>query len=420
MKRLLVLSPGFAPANTPDSHRVRLSLPHWRTLGWEVEVLSVEGSDVDAPQEPELLQTVPADIAVHRVRAWPRRLAGLMGVGSLGRRACRALRLAGSRLLARSHYDLVFISTSQFGVFALGPYWKRTTGVPYVLDFQDPWVTDYYERPGSPPPPGGWKYLLARRQARRAEPVCVRSAAGIVSVSPDYLRDFFTRYPWLDHRRVCEIPFSAADGDLARLQAESPSRLPDLASGVKHVVAVGAVGPYMRRSLAGLFGATARLHPQSVQFHFIGTSYAPATDSPVQSLARTTGVAGCVEERPARIAYLDALRWMLAGDALLILGSDDRGYVPSRLANALWTEKPILAVAQPESSLARRLSDWASIDVLAPEDHDGIIDWLRGLASDPRLVAPPSSAGQRERYSSAAMTLNLARCFDNWIALTSG
>ena len=73
LRRLLIVSPGFAPANTPDSHRVRLSLPHWKSCGWEVEVLAVRGEDVEAPLEPELLDSIPGDVPVHRVKAWPLR-----------------------------------------------------------------------------------------------------------------------------------------------------------------------------------------------------------------------------------------------------------------------------------------------------------------------------------------------------------
>ena len=217
-RRLLIVSPGFAPANAPDSHRARLSLPHWAALGWDVEVLAVRGEDVDAPQEPELLATLPAGIPIHRVRAWPRSWAKSVGVSSLSWRARGPLAREGGRLLARRKFDLVFFSTSQFGIFSLGPRWLDRLGVPYVLDFQDPWVTDYYDRPGAPRPPGSWKYRVARWLARRGEPHCLRFAAGVVCVSPRYLDDFKTRYAWFERARGLVLPFPAADTDLAHLQ----------------------------------------------------------------------------------------------------------------------------------------------------------------------------------------------------------
>lgn len=418
-RRVLIVSPGFAPANTPDSHRARLSLAHWGELGWNVEVLAAHGSDADAPQEPELLDTIPAGIPVHRVHAWPRVVARLVGIGSLSRRAARALRRAGDRLLAGRSFDLVFFSTSQFGVFPLGPRWHRITGTPYVLDFQDPWVTDYYDQPGAPRPPGGWKYRLARRQARRAEPDCLRQAAGVVSVSARYLDDFERRYPWFDRKRAGELAFPAADTDFSLLDAEPPERRLSLPPGCRHVVAVGAVGPYMRRALTGLFNALARLMGDGarvppLQFHFIGTSYASGGAGSVLPLARTAGVASLVQEHPARVAYLEALRWMRAGDALIILGSDDPGYVPSRLANVLWTGKPLLPIAAPDSALARRLSEWAGTKALAPTNETEIAGWLRRMIGSSFPTPPRLSAEWRELNSSAGMTRRLAELFERW------
>ena len=414
IRRLLIVSPGFAPANAPDSHRARLSLPHWKACGWKVEVLAVKGEDVEAPQEPELWDSIPRELPVHRVRAWPRRLMRCLGVGSLSWRARGALRRAGIRLLTGHHFDLVLFSTSQFGVLPLGPWWLQRTGVPYVLDFQDPWVTDYYEKPGAPRPPGGWKYRLARRRALHDEPHALRQAAGIVSVSARYLDDFGVRYPWFDRRRTLVLPFPAADTDLARLAVQGPSRLPSLQPGFKHVVAIGAVGPYMRRSIAGLCAALARLQSEhaatarKLRFHFIGTSYAAGALPSVLPLAQTAGVADLVEEQTARVGYYEALRWMLTGDALLAVGSDDPGYVPSRLANLLWVGKPLLTIAAPETSLAGRLVEWGVTPAHSPEAIETIGAWLRLLAEETFPPATPVSASWREEHGSEGMTRHLA------------
>ena len=414
LRRLLIVSPGFAPANTPDSHRARLSLPHWKSCGWEVEVLAVRGEDVEAPQEPELLDSIPSDVPVHRVKAWPLRLARYLGFSSLSWRAGGALRRAGVRLLSHGRFDLVLFSTSQFGVLPLGRRWLQRTGVPYVLDFQDPWVTDYYEKPGAPRPPGGWKYRLVHRRALHNEPPSLRRAAGVVSVSARYLEEFSARYPWFDRRRSLILPFPAADIDLNRLAAEGPSRSLSLQPGFRHVVAAGAVGPYMRRSIVGLCAALVRLRSENaaaalkLRFHFIGTSY--ATDAPPSVLpsARTAGVADLIEEQTARVGYYEALRWMLAGDALLAVGSDDPGYVPSRLANLLWLEKPLLTIASSGTSLAGRLAEWGVAPVYSPEDSKAVGDWLRDLAEGMIPPSQPVSAAWRKEHGSEGMTRHLA------------
>ncbi|NJM63821.1 MAG: hypothetical protein HC849_32625, partial [Oscillatoriales cyanobacterium RU_3_3] len=44
----------------------------------------------------------------------------------------------------RSSSILVFFSTTIFPVMLLGKRWWQKFGVPYVLDFQDPWRSDYH------------------------------------------------------------------------------------------------------------------------------------------------------------------------------------------------------------------------------------------------------------------------------------
>jgi hypothetical protein len=288
-----------------------------------------------------------------------------------------------------------------------------------VLDFQDPWVTDYYERPGAPRPPGGWKYRVARWLARRKEPRCLRQAAGVVSVSPRYLEDFQTRYAWFERERGLVLPFPAADTDLARLQAGGLDRPWPATPMLTHLVAVGAVGPYMRQSVEALCRALGRLRRDSedtarrLRLHFVGTAYAAGGPPSVQPAAEAAGVADLVEERPARIPYLEALRWLLAADALTVVGSDDPGYVPSRLANVFWVGRPILAIAAPASSLAARLADWGGPAAFAPHDDTGIRDWLRGLVAGPAAPGSAVSPAWRDEHSSGGMTRRLAEYFQS-------
>ena len=144
-RKVLIVSPHFPPVNAPDMQRIRLALPYLRALGWEPVVLAVAPDLVEGGVlEPLLEQTYPADIRVIRVRGIPQRATRLVGVGSLWLRCGRALRAAGDRLLRGERFDLVFFSTTQFDAFTLGPRWKAMFGLPYILDYQDPWINNYY------------------------------------------------------------------------------------------------------------------------------------------------------------------------------------------------------------------------------------------------------------------------------------
>src|SRR5207249_7514785 len=193
MRRLLIISPNFPPVNAPDMQRVRMSLPHFAEFGWEPYVLAVAPTG-DETLDPLLVETVPSDIQVERVRAIPAAISKRLGIGNIALRALPSLYHAGSRLLSSGKVDLVYFSTTMFFAMPLGRMWRRRFGVPYVLDIQDPWLSDYYrEHPETNPPP---KYSLARRVHAILEPWTMKDVDAIISVSDAYLMTLRKRYPW--------------------------------------------------------------------------------------------------------------------------------------------------------------------------------------------------------------------------------
>ena len=144
MRRVLIVSPHFPPVNTADMQRVRMLLPFLKLNGWLAEVLTVSPEQIASPRDPWLLQGIPDDIPVHEAKALGLAWSRIPGLGSLGFRATRALAKTGDALLAEKKFDLIYFSTTVFPVHKLGPRWKKKFGVPFVMDYQDPWVNDYY------------------------------------------------------------------------------------------------------------------------------------------------------------------------------------------------------------------------------------------------------------------------------------
>lgn len=418
-RRVLIVSPHFPPTNAPDHQRARQALPHLAEFGWAAEVLAVDPAGVEAPVDPLLAEALPPGLPVHRVRALPPRLGRLLGFGSLGLRAHRALGAAGARLLRARRFDLVLFTTTQFIVLTLGPRWRRLTGTPYVLDWQDPWLTDYYDRPGAPPPPGGWKYRLARWQARRFEGECVRGAAGMVATSPTYLATLAARYPDCAGRPSAVIPFGASADDfrIAARADVSPAfvRRP----GVRHLAFVGAAGPVMADALHFLFEGLAAwcaadpARRERLRLHFIGTSYAPG-DRAVPSvlpLAAAAGVADLVEEQPRRVGHFAALRTLRDADALLLLGSGDAGYSPSKIATLALAARPVLAVIPGGGQLEASLRGLAAFHLarFSPQREPVRIgEFLDRDFTAPLPVDPDPEYGARHRTRQLSALLEQA------------
>ncbi len=366
MKRVLIVSPHFPPVNAPDMQRGRMSLPYYRDYGWEPVVLAVGPRWQEVVLEPELSATVPADVRVEYTAAVPPRLSHALGIGNLGLRGWPFLWRRGARLLRREKFDLVFFSTTQFIALAMGPDWRRRFGVPFVIDIQDPWRTDYYERPGSRKPPGGWKYQFARLQARMLEGPTYLRAGAVMSVSPSYLEDLDTRYPGFRGIPRAVIGFGASRNDLEEARKlPAPSYRYDRSHGEVHLLYSGAAGPVMPHALTVLFTGLRRyreLHPdraRRLRFHFVGTSYvAPGRGKPsVRPVAAVCGVEDMIEEVPHRIGHLEALRLQLDADGLLLPGSSDLAYSPSKVFPYYLSGRPILGLVFRDSVMEHLLDE---------------------------------------------------------------
>jgi len=360
MRRILIVSPHFVPVNAPDMQRARMSLPGLLAAGWEVTVLTVDDPTPTAPTDPGLMATVPARTRIERAHCCSRRWTSWLGVNNVVLRSLPFLFLRGCLLLSSQRYDVVYFSTTMFNVLPLGRLWRRLYGVPYVIDLQDPWISDFYDQPGAPPPPGGWKFRVAQSLGRTLEGWTLRRAAHLIVVSAAYLDNLRERYPFLRHTPGTELPFGAPDADLALVRRQLVHRPAILPAGEFRLAFAGAVGPGMLPALKLLFDAMAELRRRGTRSsaHFYGTSYAPNSQGRPSTLALAVaaGVQDCVHETPDRLGYLDSLQVSLEAEVNLLFGSTDLAFIPSKTMAILAAGPPVLALAPTGSALLSRLN----------------------------------------------------------------
>ena len=436
MRRVLIVSPHFPPINAADHQRVRMSLPYLEQFGWEAHVLAVRPDYIEGVEDPFLGKTIPSHIPITYTKTLPVQQTRKLGLGSLGLRSLPYLLKAGNSLLQQHKFDLVFFSNTIFISMALGPVWRQRFGLPYVLDFQDPWLSDYYKQSGTATPPGGqFKYKFSQFQAKLLEPKTVAQANHIISVSPAYPSVLQQRYSALSPDRFTVLPFGAPEADFALLPSlQIQQRIFDPTDGKRHWVYVGRGGADMTLALRSLFLAIQterRQNPetwQAIQLHFVGTSYAPKERAvkTVEPIAHEFGVADLVTEHQQRIPYFEALQILTDSDAIVLIGSNDPSYTASKLYPCILARKPILAVFHQQSSVVDILDHCQAgqavtfISTSQPQDLLAKIrNQLQWLCSLPKTFQPDTNWERFHPYTARSMSRQQCHIFDQSAAVVS-
>lgn len=426
MRRVLIVTPNWPPISHPDLHRARMALPHLSEFGWEPLVLKVDPDEQDGIRDPMLCATIPKETRTWQAGAIPRSWTAWFGLNSVGVRCLLHMAVLGSRIIRKEKPALVFISTTLFPVMLLGRYWRWRHDVPYVLDFQDPWrQASSPDRRSSVP---DMKGRIGRLFDAILEPIAMRRVSRVVSVSPQYPSVLMARYSHVRAGQFLVLPFGAAQADFAMI-ARLGVRQTIFAKGDgrKHWVYVGRGGADMAFAVRAFFialCAARRAFPErydNVAVHFIGTDYAPSDRSrkSIEPVAVECGAGDMVEEITGRIPYLEALCCLRDADALIVLGSEDRGYSASKIYPYILANRPLLAVFHEESSVVevvRSTRSGTAVTFAAgmePGEVAAKIEaaWFGGDGV-PQLDPPHTNWDAFAPYTARQMTLRLCRLFD--------
>jgi hypothetical protein len=308
----------------------------------------------------------------------------------------------------------------------LGPLWKKKYGVPYAVDYQDPWVLDPSREQLALP---GLKARLSRALDRRLEPLALRPVSQIVSVSPSYADMLRRRYRFLSPEQFTVLPFGAPEADFSVVRVQHvPQGAYPPDDGYRHWVYCGRGGKDLGFALRAFFLALAEARRQApvtwnrLRVHFIGTQYAAAQNAPkaIERLAADCGVGDLVVEKTGRIGYLESLRCLLDAEALIVPGSEDPGYTASKIYPCILAKKPLLAVFHEGSSVCRVLRETGGGELVTfsgRETSEAVAAQIsqRWFQRWP-IAARTTDWKAFSRYSARAMTRTLCGVFDRSIA----
>lgn len=375
MKNILIISPHFPPSNLAAVHRGRLFAMHLPAYGWKPIILTVHENFYEEEADENLVQLLPEGLQIEKVNAFPVTRPRL--VGDIGLRGFLQLYRRAKQLIKNESVDFVYILIPSFYTALLGRWLHRSTGVPYGIDYIDPWVHLFAgsEKKWS-------RHWWSTRVAGWLEPIAVKKASLITGVAEGYYKGVQERNPKLVASCVFgAMPYGGEPKDHEQLNYLNLT--PYLFSKKAHklqLVYAGAMLPKAYEPLEKIFQSI-RDHQstfESLEIHFIGTGKRPNDPESynIRPIAERYGLWNrIVFEYPKRIPYLDVLIHLQASDGIFILGSTEPHYTPSKVFQAILSHKPILAVLHKDSTALQVIREAGAGQAYAldPENLDVLI-----------------------------------------------
>ena len=397
--------------------------------GWRTTVICSDRSPNRDRQDPSLLDQIPPDTEVHRIRSrfegemaeWMKRTADRTTLSPVEwffrgihwrfvrdypdehfHWACKAA-ARGIWLAARRKVDCVLTSGPPHVAHAAGLLIERATGLPWVMDYRDLWTEDRFQVKQR-----RWQPQLFGRLERSAN----RRADAVVVVSPDYLERVVALCPGQPRDRYHlirnghDLPEDLIDRSLR------PPRNERLLIHYNGTVQTGfPVGvildlldrfPPDRRPRFTFTGL-----PASTQNAVVARGY--------QEWIRDLGPMG----------HRQSVEHCLNSDVLLVLANPDpvyRGTIPAKLYEALALGRHVLAIGGPDWDVAPLIEESRNGSMVGASDLEALRQAVLRISQLHRsgcLNADQDPARRRtlaEKYSRRHQTRELAALLESLAA----
>lgn len=366
MKPVLMIAAAFPPVNNAGVHRTARFARMLPEFGWEPVVLTSSPAAGDVPgwvqglrverltegasggSSGDMESRPSAERSGEAARSW-RALRWLAGVKRLARNVEGLLFYTPDRhvVWVKRHADeavrlareegveVVYTTGPPHSLHLLGLRLKRELGLPWVMDFRDPWARK----------PWGFKARnpWGQRLLGGYEGKCVRSANRVI-LNTERMRDEFrNHYRDVPAERFVAIP-NGCDPELADRVEGLLASEGEQECGEDRVYRVCHAGSLYRerdpRPVVDAIGLL-RVKGLRVRFEQVGTA---AHYFGLPEYAKERGLSEWVSVEPS-VAHAEALRRMAQADALLLVQPGTDLQVPGKLFEMLLFGKPIIALA---------------------------------------------------------------------------
>ncbi|AEE50745.1 hypothetical protein Halhy_2880 [Haliscomenobacter hydrossis DSM 1100] len=348
LKQVLIIYPHWPPSNLAGVHRPRLIANFLPEFDWQPIVLTVHASYYEETPDPDLLLTVRSHVEVIKTQAWPvRKIFGYRLIGDVGLRGFTALYKEALRLVATKKIDFIWIPIPSWYTALLGPLLHQKTGIPYGIDYIDPWVSKLanHEKTFS-------RAWWVNQLARLLEPLAVKKASLITGVSTPYYQGVLDRN--FKHRPIEHVgmPYGF-DPEDHRIQLPNLTPPWESEDDVIPYLYAGAFLPQSHYFVQTLFKAIAELKSSNVidariRLYFLGTgNYQGKT---IAEYADEYGLGTIVKEVNQRFPFLHILNFLGTAQGVIVIGSTERHYTASKTFQSLLSGRPVFAMFHEAST----------------------------------------------------------------------
>ena len=370
-RTVLIVYPHWPPSNLVGVHRVRMVANHLAEYGWSTIVLTVHEDHYEESLSHELNELVNPCIEVEKVRAFSPSVMGMRLIGDIGLRGFLQLKRRARRICRQRHIDFIWFSIPSWYPPLMGAALRREFGIPYGIDYIDPWVfplpegTPLFSRAG-----------LSQWAASRLEPRALRDCSLVTGINRAYFQGALDRNPEITpHTSDFQIGFDPIDHN-REVTAQPPWE-----EGASVILYPGAFLPLSTPFYESLFEACHRLiednqWPEGALLAFIGTS---RPDLPITTIATAKGVKSIVFESAERIPFLEVQQLLRTCLASLIVGSPEPHYSASKVFQCILSGRPVVAALHRDSDaidILRACKADAFVAEYPPEDPSALVDNL--------------------------------------------
>lgn len=399
-QRWLILAHAFNMDGRAASQTITDKLPHLRRAGIEVVVLSgVSGTPDTVVEHHQLWPAGPAGLRFELRHVLRRRLGKglryrtLMTLASLvllpGLIVEKLLRpvesswswwlsayLKGRALARQQPFDLIYSTGGAFAAHLAGRALKKATGTPWLAEVHDPMVTPGIT-PNSP------RTAQQKMQAKIERLICTEAEVAIW-FTEQALASARVRHPQLGERGKMMLPGIDPPFDVLPLYLPGPKFIIGHFGSLSATRNLGPIVSALEQLQTSRPSLAAATELQVYGGPLDGVSNEKIAKSPVREHVRhfgrieadpQTGLSG--RER--------ILQRMRAVDVLLLLHGEEpicEEYIPSKLYEYLWMQRPILATVHRNPQMTEMLREQGHVAVVTGTAGQGADVAVKELAAE--------------------------------------